>query len=340
MHTKQVNITPPTLAGSIIKSRQMHWWETALVTIIITGVFMSAPAFVSRYSVIMLITSLMYVTLAVNWSLFCGTTQYFSLGIAAFFGVGIYVTAIASKSWPGVPLFFMVLCGGAASMLLALLVGLTTLRLKGMYFAIFTFGLSEFLRHAVMWWEVNITGTVGRWINPADNVVIYRYMVIIAVGSVLGIYLLHRSRYGLALKSIGDNELAAEHMGINTSLVKIITFGVTCFMTGAAGAVVGARWTYIDADVAFDSLRTIYTIMMSLFGGVDLLIGPIIGAFSISWVADVVLAEYPSISRLLLGLILVFVVIFLPNGLTDPSILKKMKGWFVAIRRKRIQDEE
>jgi branched-chain amino acid transport system permease protein len=140
-------------------------------------------------------------------------------------------------------------------------------------------------------------------------------MALLAVVTVLIAYLLRRSRYGLALRSIGDGENASEHVGVNVSAVKIAVFTGSCFFTGAAGALIATRWTYIDADFAFDPIRNMFTIMMSLFGGMDLLVGPILGAVSIGTISDVVLARLPQVSRLLLGLLLVIVVLFIPQGL-------------------------
>ena len=158
----------------------------------------------------------------------------FLLGIAAFFGVGIYTYTLLADALPWAPFPLLLFAAGIGSSILAFFVGLTTLRIKGMYFAIFTFGLSELLRHFVMWWEVNMTGTVGRWIAIVEDLVVYRYMAVLAIITVLAAYLLRRSRYGLALRSIGDAESASEHVGVNASAVKIAVFAASCFFTGAA----------------------------------------------------------------------------------------------------------
>lgn len=287
-------------------------------------VFVGVPRFTAPYAIVLMTSILMYVVLSVSWTVFCAPSQYFSLGIAAFFGVGIYTYAILADAFPTAPLPLLLLCAGLGSSILAFFVGLTTLRIKGMYFAIFTFGLSELLRHFVMWWEVNMTGTVGRWIAIVEDVIVYRYMAILAVVTVLIAYLLRRSRYGLALRSIGDGESASEHVGVNISAVKIAVFTGSCFFTGAAGALIATRWTYIDADFAFDPIRNMFTIMMSLFGGMDVLVGPILGAVSIGTISDVVLARLPQVSRLLLGLLLVVVVLFMPQGLAG---VFSSRGW-------------
>ena len=302
------------------------------IAVVVTGIALLLPEIVSAWIIVLSSSILMYMVLGVAWSVFCGPTQYFSLGIAAFFGVGVYGASLIWAEMPELPLVIVIILAGLASSVLAFLVGLTTLRIKGMYFAIFTFGLSELLRHFVMWWEVNKTGTVGRWIPTVSNDIVFRYMTVITAVTILSSYFLRRSRYGIALTSIGDGEDVAEHMGVNTTSLKIIVFAATCFVTGVAGALIATRWSYIDADVAFDSVRTVLTIMMSLFGGMSVLYGPVIGSVSLGIVSDVLLAKFPYISRLLLGVILVLTVLFIPDGIAglisgknSGSVLSRLK---------------
>lgn len=308
------------------------WILPTAIAVVVTGIALLLPEIVSAWIIVLSSSILMYMVLGVAWSVFCGPTQYFSLGIAAFFGVGVYGASLIWAEMPELPLVIVIILAGLASSVLAFLVGLTTLRIKGMYFAIFTFGLSELLRHFVMWWEVNKTGTVGRWIPTVSNDIVFRYMTVIAAVTILSSYFLRKSRYGIALTSIGDGEDVAEHMGVNTTSLKIIVFAATCFVTGVAGALIATRWSYIDADVAFDSVRTVLTIMMSLFGGMSVLYGPVIGSVSLGIVSDVLLAKFPYISRLLLGVILVLTVLFIPDGIAglisgknSDSVLSRLK---------------
>jgi branched-chain amino acid transport system permease protein len=316
------------------------WIMPLIITVILSAILLLLPQFVSTWIIVLSSSILMYMILAVTWTVFCGPTQYFSLGIAAFFGVGVYGASIIWGELPELPLVLVIALAGAASSFLALLVGLTTLRIKGMYFAIFTFGLSEFLRHFVMWWEVNKTGTVGRWIPVVPNEIVFRYMVVIAAITILGSFFLRRSRYGLAMTSIGDGEDVAEHMGVNSTSVKIIVFAATCFLSGAAGALIATRWSYIDADVAFDGVRTVITIMMSLFGGMSALYGPIIGSISLGIVSDVLLAKFPYVSRFLLGSILVLTVLFIPEGIAGLISGKKSNSLFSRWKRRAVPTSE
>ncbi len=185
-----------------------------------------------------------------------------------------------------------------------------------MYFCIFTFGLSELFRHAMIWYEVNITGTVGRWLPLFSNETVYYYLLIILFVMLLTVRIINFSKFGLALQSIGQAEDAARHIGINVKAVKIVIFAVTCFFIGACGAIMAKRWSYIDPDSAFAPFITFFPIMMVLVGGWNSTFwGPIVGAAALTILSDTVLSEFPNLTMLLFGLILVAVITFLPNGL-------------------------
>jgi len=291
-----------------ISNRRLFPLLIVLVLIFVATI----PLYASPFIIILLISVFMYVILAVSWTTFCTTTNYISLATAAFFGVGVYVSATLQA----LPFPVLILIGGVLSSVLGLLVGLTTLRLRGMYFCIFTFGLSELLRHSMMWYEVNITGTVGRWLPLQSNVTVYYYMLGIALATLITVYLINRSKFGLALRSIGQTEEAAAHVGINVNAVKIIVFAITCFFIGASGVVMSTRWSYIDPDLAFAPFVTFFTIMMVLVGGWNSAFwGPIIGASVLTIMSDTILAEFPNLTMLLFGAVLVVVITFLPNGL-------------------------
>jgi len=157
----------------------------------------------------------MYIIITVSWTIFSGPTRYISLASAAFFGVGIYVSAIFGEV---LPLPALIASGGVVSFVLAIFIGLLTLRLRGMYFIIFTFGISELMRHFLLWWETNFMGTVGRWVVAVDHTTVYYIMLIISVIALLTSYLIKRSKFGLALRSIGENEEASTHIGINVTI--------------------------------------------------------------------------------------------------------------------------
>jgi branched-chain amino acid transport system permease protein len=280
------------------------------------------PLYVPPYPVISLTSIIMYIIITVSWAIFSGPTRYISLASAAFFGVGIYVSAIFGEV---VPLPALIACGGLVSFVLAIFIGLLTLRLRGMYFIIFTFGISELIRHFLLWWETNFTGTVGRWVVSVDHTTVYYIMLVIFLIALLVAYLIRRSKYGLALRSIGEYEEAATHIGINATMMKTTAFAISAFFMGAAGAIMATRWTYIDPKIAFNPLFSFMPVLMAIFGGVGQLYGPILGAGLFAYLEEILITTFPYYYMLLFGTILMVVILFLPNGLAG-LIEKWRKG--------------
>ena len=280
------------------------------------------PFYVQPYLVILLSSIFMYVIITLSWTIFSGPTRYISLASAAFFGVGVYTSAILGQALP-LPVFIVI--GGLVSFILALFIGLLTLRLRGMYFIIFTFGISELIRHFLLWWEANFTGTVGRWVVIVDNTTVYYVMLVIFIMALLTAYLIRRSRFGLALRSIGEYEEAATHIGINATVVKTTAFAISAFFMGASGAIMATRWTYIDPRIAFDPLFSFMPVLMAIFGGTGQLYGPIFGAAIFAYLEEILITKFPYYYMLLFGTILIIVIMFLPHGLVG-LVQKWRKG--------------
>ena len=283
-----------------------------LISLILLILVATSPLYISSYNVILLAAILMYIVLTVSWAFFSGPTGYISLATAAFFGVGLYTTAVLGKA---LPLLAVVAAGGLVSFVLALLVGAITLRLRGIYFAIFTFGLVELIKHILLFWEITVTGTRGRFVVLVGNTTIYYVVFGILVLLMLTVYFVRRSKFGLAMQSIGDNEDAAAHMGVNVTLVKVITFAVSAFFIGAVGAIMATRWTYIDPYVAFNPLFSFLPVLMAIFGGMGQLYGPVIGAAIFAYLEELLLTKFPYYYMLIFGIILVVVILYLPDGL-------------------------
>jgi branched-chain amino acid transport system permease protein len=270
------------------------------------------PLYVQPYFVISLTSIIMYIIITVSWAIFSGPTRYISLASAAFFGVGVYTAAILGEA---LPLPVVIAIGGLVSFILALFIGLLTLRLRGMYFIIFTFGISELMRHFLLWWETNFAGTVGRWVVIVDHTTVYYVMLVIFIMALLTAYLIRRSRFGLALRSIGEYEEAATHIGINATVVKTFAFAISAFFMGASGAIMATRWTYIDPSIAFNPLFSFMPVLMAIFGGTGQLYGPVFGAAIFAYLEEILITKFPYYYMLLFGIILIIVIMFLPHGL-------------------------
>jgi len=306
---------------STIFSKRKFTITMILLSIILLAV---APLFAPPYAIISLITILMYVILTLSWTMFSGPTNYISLATAALFGVGVYTSATLNDS---LPLIVIVIISGLISFLLALLIGMLTLRLKGVYFILFTFGVTALIRNAIQWWETHITLTVGRHVTSPGNDTIYTYMVVLYSLTLIFIFLLQNSSYGMALQGIGENEDAAEHIGIDVTRIKVIVFALSAIFMGAAGAVMATRWRYIDPNVAFNPLLSFLPVLMAIFGGTWLLGGPILGAVIFTLLQQYLITEYPYLYMLLMGLTLVIVILYLPGGLL--TLVMKGYIWLV-----------
>jgi branched-chain amino acid transport system permease protein len=270
------------------------------------------PLYIPPYPVISLTSIIMYIIITVSWTIFSGPTRYISLASAAFFGVGVYTSAILGEALP-LPVFVAI--GGLVSFILALFIGLLTLRLRGMYFIIFTFSVSELIRLSLLWWETNFTGTVGRWVVIVDHTTVYYVILVIFMMVLLTAYLIRRSRFGLALRNIGEYEEAATHIGINATVVKTTAFAISAFFMGAVGAIMATRWTYIDPQIAFNPLFSFMPVLMAIFGGTGQLYGPIFGAAFFAYLEEILTTKFPYYYMLLFGIILIVVISFLPHGL-------------------------
>jgi branched-chain amino acid transport system permease protein len=272
----------------------------------------TSPFYASRYAIVLLSTIFMYVVLTVSWTMFSGPTGYVSLAPAAFFGAGVYTSALLGFL---LPLPVIIVVGGLSSACLALLVGALTLRLRGIYFVMFTFGLVELLLHFILWWEVNITGTTGRVVPTVDNTTVYYLMLSILVIVILTAYLIKHSRFGLALQSIGECEEAAAHTGVNVTALKIMTFAVSAFFMGAIGAVMATRWTYVDPRIAFNPVLSFMPVLMAIFGGMGQLYGPVMGAVIFTYLEEFLITRFPYYYMLIFGIIMLAAILYLSDGL-------------------------
>ncbi|MEM1582900.1 MAG: branched-chain amino acid ABC transporter permease [Candidatus Bathyarchaeia archaeon] len=279
--------------------------------VIFTTILAAAPLLLPAYYVSLLLSVMLWIGIAVSWHFFSGNTKYISLGSAAFFGTGVYTTAIFQRS---MPFLSVLLLAYALTFIFAFAVGAVTLRLKGIYFTIFTFGLAELLNNAILFWEMKVTGTRGRFIMPMD---IYYYILVITLIVLTSIMFLRRTRLGLALRAMGENEEAAEHFGVNTTFYKIFGFALSSAFIGVLGAAFAPRWGYIDSGIAFNSLYSFMPVIMTLFGGMETFLGPIIGAIIISLLEEYLLTNFKSYFMLILGLIMITIILVMPEGITE-----------------------
>jgi branched-chain amino acid transport system permease protein len=287
------------------------------------------PSAANGYQLSLAINIMNYIVLATAWTLFSGPTRYVSLATVAFFGIGAYTVAVLGEelAWPLVLLVAFVI-----GFVLSLVVGLSTLRLSGVYFVIFTFGLAELVRQLVTWYEVNITRTLGRYVFiDIKTAQIYWQLLALAVIVFISGWLIQRSKLGLALRVIGDDEAVARHVGINTTMAKVVLFAFSASFMTLAGAIMAPRWTYIDPAIAFNPVVSFQVLIMALLGGVHRLYGPIFGVIPLVMLFEVLLAKFPNHFSILIGVAFLLIVYAIPRGIVGliegaQFSFNKMKG--------------
>jgi branched-chain amino acid transport system permease protein len=273
----------------------------------------------------MTLTCLMYIALATSWSLFCGITRYLSLATAAFFGIGAYTSALAieTQGWAGA-----IVLGALIATAVAAVMGALVLHLRGTYFAVLTFGMTELIRHAVTYWEKSVSGTVGRVLTVVpERDTIYLTVLALAVLAVGTAIMVRRTRFGLALQGIGADEQRAQTLGVPTRVVKIAGFTLTAAFAGAVGAAMSVRWTYIDPHTVFNPFIGFQTVLIALIGGAFTLWGPLVAAIVFSLLAETLRLSMPQLYMMTLGLLLILCVLYLPGGLASLR-WATLQGWW------------
>lgn len=292
----------------------------------------TVPLYGGVYNVSVLTLILVYVVLAVSWAMFSGATGYMSLAPAVFFGLGIYSMAILQNE---LPFPIIIVIGGLVSFAFALLIGLVTLRLRGIYFTIFTFGLVVFMTELIQYLETTLRGAHGWHITSLNSTMLFYTALSLAVVTVLAIYFIRRSKYGLAMMSIGGNEEAAAHMGVNTTRVKVFSFAISCMFMGLAGVIAAPKLIYINTNIAFSLFYSFMPILMAIFGGMGQLYGPVLGAVVFAYLEIIIRNEFPRYFLPGFGIILVAVIFFLPNGIVGlvPMLQYKLRGLISKLRK-------
>ena len=289
--------------------------EMLIILIPILVILSTLPLYTSGYIISLLVTILMYAILAMSWNILSGYTGYISLGTAAFFGIGIYVTVMG---WPaGLPYPLLIVLGGLASMVFALLIGFPCLRIRGPYFVILTFGLSEAVKFIIEQVEVKIKGGMfGNVLVGAPSMETFYYsLLVICIIAVVSDHIIRNSKFGFGLSSIKGDEEAAEAMGVNTTWYKLLAFAISALFMGFVGAVMALRWTYIVPAIAFSRMTSFQTMIMAILGGSADFRGPLLGATILILISEAFGIRFPYYYMILLGVTLILIVKFLPMGL-------------------------
>lgn len=270
------------------------------------------PLLVGPYGLGIALNVLMWVALAESWAMFSGLSGYISLGHAVFYGVGAYVTVLL---WQLVPLWLAIPLSGLGAGLLAIVLGWPCLRVRGPYFVILTLGVSEFVKYIVISSEAAL-GRNGRLlIGTPSLVVLFEAMVVVAIASMVALYVVRSSRLGAGLLAIREDEVAAEAVGVNAAALKLLTFTLSALVPGIVGGLMILRSTYFEPLQAFNPTTSFTIVTIAILGGSDDVPGPLLGAVLLVLLSELLWARAPEVYMIILGVLLVAFVLFVPEGL-------------------------
>lgn len=274
-----------------------------------------------------------WMILALSWNILSGYSGYFSFGHGAFFGIGMYTSAglAANLNWP---FLWTLPVAALLAALFGMLLGSVVFRVKsvrGELFALLTLAVTFIVGTVVL--NTRIDGGPGIYLNavpvpalgPTPSASIFLMALAGAVITLLLAYYVHASKLGVGLFAIHDDEDVAEVLGVPTFSYKIMAFGISCALAGLAGGIHALFVSYVTAGEVFTITVPLTVVLMSVLGGTRHWAGPVVGSVVITCLMYFFTAgNNPVLGKAAVGVILVIVILFLPNGIL----------WYFVNRRK------
>lgn len=272
--------------------------------------------------------------MALGLNLITGVTGQLSLGHAAFMSIGAYASTVACQQL-GLPLFVCIPLGGLVAGILGLLVGFPTLRLSGDYLAVATLGFGEIVRVVLLQMRTPaINGALGLTVIPPEKWMFVSTLATAVIFTVAVMTLVQNSRFGRACLSVREDEIAAASLGINPTLYKVQAFAIGSFFAGIGGGLYAQLIGFISPN-DFGFMKSIDLLNMVVLGGMGNIIGTIFGS-AVLTIAPEMLRVIRDYRMLFLGGLLVFMMIFRPNGLWGGSrfdLPRLMPNYWRNLRR-------
>ena len=293
----------------------MHWKKPSIVGILVI-VFVVPPLIWDLGTSVLnlLIMLFIYIILAQSWNLMGGYTGQINLGLAAFFGCGTMVTHFIWKA--GVPFYLAMTAGGVAAMVLAVIIGLPTLRLKGMYFGIGTFALAEVCRIVVGSSFHRMLRMPSSYVASYSLISRYYVALVVAILAIVVVYLVTHSKLGLGMVAVRDDETAAQVTGVNTFKCKVLALFISALLAGLAGGVFAyLRLSFHYIFMMFSPVWTFEPLMAAIIGGAGTLMGPVIGSVFLVILSEIFALKLGEAHLIIFGFLFVLVVMYFPSGL-------------------------
>jgi branched-chain amino acid transport system permease protein len=281
------------------------------------------------------IDTLIFVTAAAAWNIFSGFSGYISLGHAVFFGSGAYAAGVAARDWQitGPAEFALLPLAAVVAAVIAVPFGLIALRVRRHTFVVITIAI--FFIFQLMAFNLSFTnGTIGLnapfllWSPVTFDQRFFYIALVIAVATVGLSWLIRRSRFGLQLRAIRDDEDRASGLGVRSMPVKLAAFVISAFITG----LIGALWFFfigqVQPQTGFDPIFDLTVALMAFLGGLGTAAGPVLGALILEPSQQYLIQQVRNsyLSQILLGAVFLLVILLLPRGLITTAG-ERMTKW-------------
>jgi len=303
------------------------------VLAVVVLVLLAQPFWGNSYINSILNLFFIYLSLAQMWNLLGGYTGLVSLGQQAFIGLGGYSIALLAQVYK-LPMALGVGTAIVVTIIFALIISLPILKMKGVYFTIGTWIVAEALSIFFVNWMFVNAGR-GYNINVAyhmNMVYFYYFCLVVGIGSIVLVCLILRSKLGLALMAMRDNESAAEVRGINLYRMKLISFVIAACWTSITGCAIALNSARVVPSATFSIEWTVSMVFIVIIGGIGTIEGPIIGGVIYIFLRQY-LINYPGYSNIILGAIAIILIIAAPKGIM--GYLHDRMGWeLIPIRRR------
>ena len=302
----------------------MRWQYKAAAFVCVAAAFAALPAFrPPAFVESILYLVFFWIALATSWNVLSGYSGYFSFGHGAFYGIGTYTTAVLATRYQ-IPFVWTLLAAGLMAALLGVVIGVVVFRvrrLRGELFALLTLSVTYVVATIIL--NTPIDGGPGVFLSgvsppklyPNAGSTIYVFGVGIAFASLATAWVVQYSRLGRGLFAIHEDEDVAEVLGVPTFRFKLAALALSSFLAGVAGGIHALFVTYVTVSETFAITVPVFVILMSVLGGARHWLGPAIGAAFITVLSYAFVSGDSAVaSRALIGLILILVILFLPQG--------------------------
>jgi branched-chain amino acid transport system permease protein len=288
----------------------------ALVAAVIVAALL-VPQFTDRRDTLnLLFLVYLYVTMAQSWNILAGYAGQINLGHAAFFGVGAWTTR---GLWTDedIPFLAAFLMGGIVAMLFAIVFGIVTFRLRGVYFAIGTLALAEAMRITVANLLPNIESLPGPTIARYELEPRYYLALGLTIFASATVWLLPRTRVSLGILAVREDEAAAEASGVNPLVHKLVALALSSFFAGLAGGVFAFYHVSYYPSFTFSAVWTFDAVLATFIGGIGTVAGPIVGGVFFILVRERLATSLVEVHQIFFGVLFILVVLTLPGGLVE-----------------------